>query len=195
MADLALLFDQIRNHVTLTDADEALLRERIGIRRYRKGQFVVQHGDVCRHESYVVNGCLQQFFTDADGNDHVVMFATEGWWIADLESFLNGTPARFNVECLEDCVLAQFESTVLEELYVRIPALERFFRIIIQRAYISSQRRVVENVSMPAKDRYQAFAERYPLLIQRLPQYRIASYLGMSREFLSKVRKQLLDDL
>lgn len=194
MSDLAPLFDHLRNHVTLTDADEALLRERVGVRRYRKGQFVVQHGDVCRHESFVLHGCLQQFFTDADGNDHVVMFATEGWWIADLESFLNGTPARFNVECLEDCVLVQFERTVLEDLNDRIPALERFFRIIIQRAYIASQRRVVENVSMPAKERYQAFAERYPLLIQRLPQYRIASYLGMSREFLSKVRKQLLDE-
>ncbi|MBS1561054.1 MAG: Crp/Fnr family transcriptional regulator [Bacteroidetes bacterium] len=164
MSDLAPLFDHLRNHVPLTEADEALLRERVGIRRYRKGQFVTQHGDVCRHESFVLQGCLQQFFTDADGNDHVVMFATEGWWIADLESFLNGTPARF-------------------------------FRLIIQRAYIASQRRVVENVSMPAKERYQAFAERYPLLIQRLPQYRIASYLGMSREFLSKVRKQLLEDL
>jgi CRP-like cAMP-binding protein len=192
--DHSNLLVHLRQRIALSQPDEALLADRVRVHRYRKGQFVVQQGDVCRYESFVLRGCLKQYFSDEDGTDHVVMLATENWWIADLESFINGTPARFNVECLEDCVLAQFDREHMEELYAQIPALERFFRLIIQRAYIASQQRLVENISMPARKRYEQYVMRYPELVQRVPQYLIASYLGMSREFLSKVRKQLLDE-
>lgn len=187
--DISILLEHLRQRIPLSPSDEAILTEHIRVHRYRKGQFVVQHGDVCRFESFVVRGCLKQYFSDEDGTDHVVMLATENWWIADLESFVNGTPARFNVECLEDSVLAQIDREHMEELYKQIPALERFFRVIIQRAYIASQQRLVENISMPARERYEQFIKRYPELVQRVPQYLIASYLGMSREFLSKIRR------
>jgi CRP-like cAMP-binding protein len=122
------------------------------------------------------------------------MFAIENWWTADLGSFISQSPADYNVQCLEDSLLAQIAYPDLEQLYLDVPRLERFFRIIIQKAFVASQRRVVGNFSLSAKDRYLKFKEQYPRIEQRVPQYLIASYLGITREFLSKIRSQLITE-
>jgi len=116
------------------------------------------------------------------------MFAVEGWWTADLGSFIMQTPADYNVQCLENCILAQINYEELEQLYLQVPKLERFFRIIIQKAYVATQKRVINNLSLTARERYFKFREEYPELEQRVPQYMIASYLGITKEFLSKIR-------
>ena len=167
---------------------------RVKARKFLKGQFVVQQGDVCKHENFVLSGCLKTFYADQEGQEHIVMFAIENWWTSDLGSLINQTPADFNVQCLENSEVAQISFEDLEQLYSEIPKLERFFRIIIQKGFAASLKRIVNNFSLPAKERYLKFREQYPQIEQRVPQYMIASYLGMTKEFLSKIRSQLIEE-
>jgi len=155
---------------------------------------VVQNGDTCKYESFVLSGSLKTFYIDNEGQEHIVMFAVENWWTADLGSFISQSPSDFNVQCLENSTLAQLRFEDLQQLYMEIPKLERFFRIIIEKAFVSSQKRVINNFSLPAKERYLKFRDQYPQIEQRVPQYMIASYLGITKEFLSKIRSQLIMD-
>lgn len=184
------LLQYIERYVKLTPEEQQIILDKVSIRRYLKGQYVVQNGDVCKHESFVLSGCLKTFYIDLEGKEHIVMFAVEDWWTADLGSFITQTPADYNVQCLEDSVLAQIAFHDLEKLYKEIPKLERFFRLIIQKAFVASQKRVIHNFSLSAKERYEQFRKRYPDIEQRVPQYMVASYLGMTKEFLSKIRRQ-----
>lgn len=192
--DLKPLFDYISQHTPLTAEEEEILSSKFKIRKYLKGQFVVQNGDVCRFESFVLSGCLKTFYIDNEGQEHIVMFAIENWWTADLGSFITQTAADYNVQCLENSVLAQLSYEDLQQLYLQIPKLEKFFRIIIQKAFVASQKRLINNLSLPAKERYLQFREQYPQIEQRVPQYMIASYLGITKEFLSKIRSQLITE-
>ncbi|MTI86905.1 MAG: Crp/Fnr family transcriptional regulator [Balneolaceae bacterium] len=186
------LVQHINRHVTLTEAEVEILKSLTRIKKVRKRQFVSEQGEITRYESYVVEGCLRCYHTDEDGNEHVVQFAVEDWWTADLHSFLTQSPAHFSVEAIEPSVLIQFGYNEMEELYRSIPKLERFFRTITQRAYVASQKRIITSFSKDASKRYDEFRNRYPTIEQRVPQYMIASYLGISPEFLSKIRKRKL---
>lgn len=186
--DITPLLNYISRHISLTTEEEAFLAAKVRYRKYLKGQFVVQQGDICRCENFVLSGCLKTFYVDPEGQEHIVSFAIENWWAADLGSFISRTPARFNVQCIEDTELAQFPYDTLEQLYLDIPKLERFFRIILQKAYVASQDRLVGNFSLPARERYAEFRRQYPGIEQRVPQYMVASYLGITREFLSRIK-------
>ena len=190
--ELKPLFNYIAQYVQLTGEEHAILVSKVKTRKYLKGQFVVQNGDISKHENFVLSGCLKTYYIDNNGQEHIVMFAIENWWTADMSSFLTQTPADYNIQCLENSLLAQINYEDLEQLYQQIPKLERFFRIIIQKAYISSQKRLINNFSMSAKERYLQFREKYPQIEQRVPQYMVASYLGITKEFLSKIRNQLI---
>ncbi|TMI95898.1 MAG: Crp/Fnr family transcriptional regulator [Bacteroidetes bacterium] len=190
--ELKPFLDYIRQYIELTAEEEAILLSKVKLRKYLKGQFVVQNGDVCKYENFVLSGCLKAFYIDNEGQEHVVMFAIENWWIADLGSFITQTPADLNVQCLENSELGQIHYKDLQQLYVEIPKLERFFRVIIQKAFVAAQKRIINNFALPAMDRYLQFREQYPKIEQRIPQYLIASYLGMTKEFLSKIRSQLI---
>lgn len=122
------------------------------------------------------------------------MFSIEDWWTSDLGSFITQTPADFNVQCIENTQLIQFTNDNLEELYNQIPKLERLFRKIVERAFIASQKRIIRNFSLSAKERYLIFKDSYPNIEQRVPQYMIASYLGITKEFLSKIKSQVIQN-
>ena len=190
--DIKPFLDYIKQYIELTPEEESLLLSRIRIKKYLKNQFVVQNGNVCRYENFVLSGCLKTFYIDNEGQEHIVMFAIENWWTADLGSFVTQSPADLNVQCLENSELVQVHYNDLQQLYIDIPKLERFFRIIIQKAFVSAQKRIINNFSLPAMDRYLQFREQYPQIEQRVPQYMIASYLGITKEFLSKIRSQLI---
>ena len=192
--DVQPLLNYINNHIQLNSTEQLLLAEKIKLRKYLKGQYLVQNGDVCKYESFVLAGSLKTFYIDTEGQEHVVMFAIENWWASDMGSFVTQTPADYNLQCLENTTVAQLHYDDLEQLYISIPKLERFFRIIIQKAYVASQKRLINNFSMPAKERYLLFRKQYPTIEQRVPQYMIASYLGITKEFLSKIRSQLILD-
>lgn len=186
------LLNYINEYTALTEEERSVLSSKFRVRKFLKGQFVVQNGDVCLNESFVLSGCLKSFYIDDNGQEHVVSFAVENWWTADLGSFITQTPAELNVQCLENSVLAQIHYTELQQLYAEIPKLERFFRLIIQKAFVSAQKRIINNFSLSATDRYLQFKEQYPNIEQRVPQYLVASYLGITKEFLSKIRSQII---
>ncbi len=186
------LLAYISNYVNLNEEEKEILSSKLNHRRYLKGQFVVQHGDICKYESFVLSGSLKTFYLDNNGQEHIVAFSIENWWTADLGSFIAQSPADYNVQCLENTELIQFSYNNLQELYKELPKIERFFRIIIEKAYVASQKRIINNFSLTAKGRYLKFREQYPQIEQRVPQYMIASYLGITKEFLSTIRSQLI---
>ena len=188
------LLNYIDKHISLSQKEEEFLLSKIKYRKYLKGQFIVQQGDVCNYECFVVSGCTKTFYMDEDGQEHIVMFSIEDWWTSDIGSFITQTPADFNVQCLEKTELIMFSFDIIEELYTEIPKLERFFRQIIEKAFVSSQKRLIRNFSLSAKDRYLYFKNQYPKIEQRIPQYMVASYLGITKEFLSKIKSQLIQE-
>lgn len=185
------LLAYIKKFISLTKEEEAILISKINYRKYLKGQYIVQQGDICKYECFIVKGCTKTFYMDDKGVEHIIMFAIEDWWTSDMGSFITQTPADFSVQCLENTELIQISYEESEALYQQIPKLERFFRLIIERAFVASQKRIIRNFSLTAKERYVIFSETYPKLNQRIPQYMIASYLGITKEFLSKIKSQL----
>jgi len=185
------LLNYINKQVSLTDKEELILLSKVNHRKYLKGQYIVQQGDVCKYSSFVISGCTKMFYMDNDGQEHILMFSIKDWWTSDIGSFITQTPADFNVQCIENTELIQISFEDTEELYFKIPKLERFFRKIIERALVASQKRIIRNFSLTAKERYRIFRELYPTMEQRIPQYMIASYLGVTKEFLSKIKSQI----
>ncbi|GGG51909.1 Crp/Fnr family transcriptional regulator [Bizionia arctica] len=185
------LLDYINKYVNLTIEEETLLLSKIVNRNYLKNQYIVQQGEICKSANFIISGCTKTFHMDLEGQEHIVMFSIEDWWTSDLGSFITQTPADFNVQCIENTQLIQFTFDNLEALYKEIPKLERLFRKIVERAFVASQKRIIRNFSLTAKERYQIFKNTYPKIEQRVPQYMIASYLGVTKEFLSKIKSQI----
>jgi len=186
------LLDYISKYINLTIEEETILFSKITHRKYLKNQYITQQGDVCKNVSFILSGSTKTFYMDKEGQEHIIMFSIEDWWTSDLGSFISQTPADYNVQCIENTELIQFTYEKLEELYKDIPKLERLFRKIVERAFVASQKRLVRNFSITAKERYLIFKENYPKIEQRIPQYMVASYLGITKEFLSKIKSNLI---
>ncbi len=186
------LLDYISKYITLTEEEEAFFVSKLSHRKYLKGQYIVQQGDVCENSSFLLSGCTKTFYVDEKGQEHIVLFAIEDWWVSDMGSFITQTPADYNIQCLENTELIQFSYHNQELLLDQIPKLDRLFRKMIEKALVSSQKRIVRGFSLNAKEQYLYFKEHYPTIEQRVPQYMIASYLGITKEFLSKIKSQLL---
>lgn len=188
---MEVFLNYIRKYIDLTREEEMLLASKLVKRTYLKGQYIGQEGDVTRQSTFIVKGTIRTFFLDDNGNEHIISFGIENWWAGDLGSMITQKPADFNVQCLEKTEVVQMPMEDLEYLYKAIPHLERFFRLLIERAYVSTQKRIVRNYSLSAKDRYLLFCEEYPDIVARVPQYMVASYLGITKEFLSNIRSQI----
>lgn len=186
-----LLLESLEKHIALSETDKKLIASCLRERKVKKGQFLVHDGAVSRCTNFVTEGSIRTYFIDLNGQEHTVQFAIEGWWISDLNSFIMQVPATFNVQAIEDSTVLEMSFESLEMLYEKIPLMERYFRVITQRAFVAFQQRVVQNISMTAEDRYLAFQEKYPKIEIRIPQRLVASYLGISAEFLSKIKKRL----
>ncbi len=188
------LLEYINKFISLTVEEENILLSKVVHRNYLKDQYIAQQGDICKSANFIISGCTKTFYMDLEGQEHIVMFSIEDWWTSDLGSFTTQTPADFNVQCIESTQLIQFTYDNLEELYKEIPKLERLFRKIVERAFAASQKRIIRNFSLTAKERYQIFKKTYPKINQRVPQYMIASYLGVTKEFLSKIKSQIIQN-
>lgn len=191
MADYKGILDNIHRFVQLTPDEQDALCSIIRTTRVKKRQYIVQPGFVSGYRNYVVSGAFRSIFLDQDGKEHTVQLAIEDWFITDFYSYITQTPATLFVEALEDSVIHQLPYQVTEELCGSIHHLSEFFRITTERAFAFSSHRALANISRTAEERYLDFMELYPAMVQRLPQKVIASYLGMSPEFLSKIRSQL----
>lgn len=183
--------ESLEKYIPLSPNDKLLIVNSLRERKVKKGQFLVYEGTVSRCTNFVNKGSVRTYFIAPNGQEHIVQFAIEGWWISDLNSFIMQSPATFNVQAIEDCVILELPFESLDTLYEKIPKLERYFRIVTQRAFVAFQQRVVQNISMDAEDRYLAFQQKYPKIELRIPQKWVASYLGISAEFLSKIKKRL----
>ncbi len=186
--------EYINKIISLTAEEETILLSKIVHRNYHKDQYITQQGDVCRTVNFIISGCTKTFYMDGEGHEHIVLFAIEDWWTSDLGSFITQAPADFNVQCIEHTELIQFTYKNLEELYKEVPKLERLFRKIVERAFVASQKRIIRNFSLTVKERYQIFKKTNPKIDQRVPQYMIASYLGVTKEFLSKIKSQIIQN-
>jgi CRP-like cAMP-binding protein len=159
-------------------------------KRLKRKEFLLQKGQICAFESFILKGCLRTYTVDEQGNEHSTMLAIEDWWTGDLYSFLTNKPSEYFIDALETTEIVQISRENLEKLYQEIPAFERFFRILFQNAFIAQHNRVTEKISFDASYRYTLFREKYPLLEQRIPQKYIASYLGITPVFLSMIRRK-----
>lgn len=182
-----LLFEHIRKHIQLSEEEEqqinALLKDRV----IKKKQFFLQEGDTQRYSIFVSEGCLRSYSIDKNGVEHVLQFAPPGWWIADMHSFINQEPAQLNIDAIEDSKIVMIDKNDLDKLYGQIPKLERFFRRLTENGLAAFQYRLIDNLSLSALERYNNFCTLYPSLILCLPQKQIASYIGVTPEFLSKM--------
>ncbi|MFC5408481.1 Crp/Fnr family transcriptional regulator [Larkinella bovis] len=189
------MFEPLRDHIArivpLTDEEFAQTVGFFAVRQLKKRQFLHQQGDVCRYESFVLKGCLKSYHTDEKGFDHVLRFSVEGWWAGDLASFLHLTPSTFSIEAIEPVTVLVIDKPTLQQLYEHVPKMETFFRILNENALIATSQRVINTLSIPARERYERFLASYPHLVHRIPLKDIASYLGITPVFLSKLRREM----
>ncbi len=188
------LLNYISKYIDLTEEEQAILLSKIKYRKYQKGQYILQQGDVCKISCFILKGCAKSYHIDKEGQEHIINFCIEDWWASDLGSLISQDPSDFNIQCIETTEVLQFTYNDQESLVNEIPKMERLFRKMLERALVSSQKRIVRNFSLTAKERYLYFKEQNPSIDQRVPQYMIASYLGMTKEFLSKIKSQLILD-
>lgn len=180
----------LSRYVKLTSNEEEQVSKTLIYKSYKKGEFIGRQGEVCREQTFILNGGVRTYYLDDSGKEHVVAFAIENWWAGDLGSFLSQKPADYDVQCFADTEVNQITYDGLQSLYDRVPKMERFYRMLVQNAYVATQRRVVDSHALSAGERYAKFCQQYPQIEQRVPQYMVASYLGMSKEFLSKLRSK-----
>ena len=178
----------IRRYVTLTDEEADAFTRIIRITTIRKRQFIVQPGFVCDSQTYVESGAMRSYYVSPSGVEHTVQFAIEDWFISDFASYIYQEPASLFVEALESGRVFQINYRDTEALCQQYHVFDTFFRLVTQKSFAFAQRRVLSNLGKTAKERYEEFLALYPSIVQRVPQYMLASYLGMSAEFLSRIR-------
>ncbi|MES2618627.1 MAG: Crp/Fnr family transcriptional regulator [Bacteroidota bacterium] len=186
------ILNNISRHISLTDDEATFFKSLLTPKEYKRKSLVLRAGQVCHHEYFVNKGCLRTSYTDEQGNEHVSMFAVEDWWAGDLYSLFTGQPSIYDIEAIEDTEVLEISKNDLEMLYVKVPKFERFFRILFQNAYVVQQYRIIQNLSFNAEQRYMEFVKKYPTLEQRISQKQIAAFLGITPEFMSKLKKKML---
>jgi CRP-like cAMP-binding protein len=186
-----ILEKKLSEKISLTDDEFNLAKTFFIPKKLRKKQYLLQEGDVCKYLAFVEKGILRSYSVDEKGNEHVIQFALEGWWIADSYSLLTGEPSGYNIDALEDAELLLLSHASNEMLFDKIPKFERYFRFLMQNNMIALQRRLLGSLSQSAEEKYIRLSQAYPDIIQRVPQHLIASYLGVTPETLSRIRKQM----
>lgn len=189
---MTLILEHIRKFVHLTPEEEHLLLSKIEIKTVKAKSVLLHAGEVCKETYFVNAGLLRSFNVNDNIVEHILHFACEGWWMGDLYSLITQKPGNLFIEALEDSELVILSKEKQEELYLEIPKLERFFRILTENSLVAHQERLMDNLSLSAEERFEKFCQKYPSLIQRVPQRQIASYIGVTPEFLSKLKKKIL---
>ncbi|GGH01071.1 Crp/Fnr family transcriptional regulator [Mucilaginibacter phyllosphaerae] len=185
--DNSLLLNSIAKYVTLDESEQAHLLSVVQHKKAKRKQFILEEGDISSRIVFVTSGCLRSYAVDKNGTEHVLQFAPAGWWIVDMRSYVTAEPARLNIDAIEDSEYLFFNKPDFEELNLTIPGFERFNRIIGQNAIATFQHRQIDNAIFSAMERYANFCQLYPSLIKTLPQKQVASYIGVTPEFLSKM--------
>ena len=184
------LFRHVRKFLDLSESDELSINSYFNRLHLKKKEFLIQEGKICKDLFFVEKGCLRMFFINNKAVEQVVQFAIDGWWISDYHSFMNNTPSGYNIQCIEKSEIVSIDNQRFEELLKEFPQMERYFRIILQKAVAASQHRSKLLYEMTKEEFYIHFSTTFPAFMQRVPQYMIASYLGLTPEYLSELRKK-----
>lgn len=183
----------VEKHITLSGAEKKYFSSLLLPIRLKQNEFVEEAGEVSTGTIYVSSGCLMTYYSDESGNDHVIQFSMAGWWTGDIHSITTKEPSIYSTRALTESELLLLPQEKIEELFLKVPAFERYFRIIYQNSLVTHQHRLIQNNSLPAETRYHNFLRKYPTLEQFVPLKYIASYLGITPEFLSKIRRKQME--
>ena len=184
------LLDYFHKIIPLNVEESGFVIDLFKPRLYRKRQYILQEGDVCNQFNFVVRGCLRMYKIDDRGTMHILQFSAENWWMIDIGSFHGRKPSELNIDALEDTMVLQISYDNLLTLYANSPKFDRIFRVLIENSFVSLQKRLLQTISSTAEDRYLSFLQTYSHLTNRLPQTQIASFLGITPEFLSRLRNK-----
>ena len=184
------LIQHIQSIVPLTEEEVDIVRELVKEKEIPRKKFLHQAGEVASYAAFVVEGCLRSYTVDRDGFEHILQFAPENWWISDMYSMVKNKPSELNIDALLDSKVLLLSRNCQVSIFDRIPKLERYFRILSENAVAASNQRTINYLSLTAKMRYEKFCDLYPTLINTIPQKSIASYIGITPEFLSKLRAE-----
>lgn len=184
------ILKNIAKHIELNDEEIILFNSLLIYKEVPKKTLLLTEGQACKYLSYVHSGALRSFCLDKEGKESTIMFAVADWWLTDMYCFLNDKPAMMYIEAIEDSCIFQITKENFDKLFTPIPKFERFFRILMQNAYTREQLRIIENLTLTAEERYDRFLNKYPKIAQQVTQKQIASYLGITPEFLSAIRKK-----
>jgi len=185
-----LILNISKRGVVLTADEIEILKSVFHHKKYRKHQYILQQGEIAHYGSYIIKGIARKYEVDDKGQEHILSFTPEDWWTSDPYSFFTGNPTECFIDCLEDTEVLRVSSADLEMLYERVPKMNKYFRILYQNTIVAFQQRVTSYLRMSALERYQDFLKRYPQIEQRIPNHQIASYLGITPQSLSRLRKQ-----
>ena len=185
------LIEYFENFLPLNEEEKSFVEAAFKRRTIKRRQFILQEGDVCKYNTFVIEGCFRMFMVDDKGKEHNLQFAIENWWIGDIGSFHSEEPSKLYIESLENSVILQIKKETQLELFVKYPKFNRIFRVFTENALVSSQRRILQNISSTAEERYLDFSKRYPQFFNRISNVQIASYLGVTPEFLSTIRRKI----
>lgn len=180
-----------RDEITLDKMEREDLSKRVIERNIKRRQFILQENDICKHYTFVVDGCFKKFHVDNKGIEHNLQFIAENDWIMEIDSFYSEKPSRFYIEAIEPSIILQISKPDLLHLFLHNPKFNRTFRVIIENRFVELENRVLQTISSTAEERYLTFLKQYPQLSNRLPNTQIASYLGITPEFLSKIRNKI----
>lgn len=189
---MAHILDNITKIVTLTSEEQAFFLSKTEIKKFKEKTILQNAGQVCKESYFVHSGLLRSFNINDNIVEHVMSIACEGWWISDMYSLLSQKPGNLFIEVLEDAEVVVLSKENQEKLYLEIPKLERFFRILTENSLVANQERLMDNLSLTAEDRFEKFCRKYPTLIQKVPQKQIASYIGVTPQFFSKMKARML---
>jgi CRP-like cAMP-binding protein len=189
---VALILENISKIISLSDEEKKIILSNLEIKNFKHKTVIVNAGDVCKYSYFVNSGILRSFTINDNIVEHVLHFACEGWWIGDMYSLLTQKPGNLFIEVIEDAEVVLLSKENQEQLYHEIPKLERFFRILTENSLVAHQERLMDNLSLSAEERFEKFCSKYPTLIQKVPQKQIASFIGVTPEFFSKMKSKML---
>jgi CRP-like cAMP-binding protein len=189
---MSLILENIAKHITLTPEEELLFISKTEVHHFKAKSILLHSGQICTHSYFLNSGTLRSFNINDNIVEHVLNFACEGYWIGDMYSLISQKPGNLFIEVLEDAEVVLLSKENQELLYTETPKLERFFRILTENSLVANQERLMDNLSLSAEERFEKFCKKYPTLIQKVPQKQIASYIGVTPEFFSKMKSRLL---
>jgi len=187
-----LILENISKHVALSPQEQELFLSKTETHQYKAKTILLNAGDICKNSYFVNWGVLRTFNINDNIVEHVMNFACQGWWISDMYSLVSQKPGNLFIEVIEDAEVVLLSKENQEQLYHDIPKLERFFRILAENALVANQQRIMDNLSLSAEDRFEKFCKKYPSLMQKVPQKQIASFIGVTPEFFSKMKSKML---